>query len=249
MRLKFFTSVFLCGALLFSGTVQAAGWRVIPIRLDFDQRVRSGVITLANDSEQNINFSVEAMEWTQDEQGKDQYIPTADLIFFPKVLSINPHEERVIRAGLKVPPVKQEKTYRLFIKEEPQKRENAGTAVSIAVRFGVPVFAKPPRENLQGKITQAILDQGKLSIAVQNTGNVHFRIDSTQVTGKNDAGEDILSQDLKGWYLLTSAGRTFSVEIPEEICRQLKTIDIQASGEKVQFSEKIDVDPTHCPVQ
>jgi fimbrial chaperone protein len=188
MRLKFFTSVLLFGALLFSGTVHASGWRVIPIRLDFDQRVRSGVITLSNDSEQNINFSVEAMEWTQDEQGKDQYLPTADLVFFPKVLSINPQEERVIRAGLKVPPVNKEKTYRLFIKEEPQKRENAGTAVSIAVRFGVPVFAKPHREILQGEITRTILDQGKLSIAVRNTGNVHFRLIPPMCPGKMPPG-------------------------------------------------------------
>jgi fimbrial chaperone protein len=189
------------------------------------------------------------MEWSQDEQGKDQYFPTSDLIFFPKVLSINPQEERVIRAGLKVPPVKQEKTYRLFIKEEPQKRENTGTAVSIAVRFGVPVFAAPPRVDLRGEISSATLDQGRLTLAVRNIGNVHFRIDSTLVTGKNSEGVEVFSQDLKGWYLLANAGRTLSFDIPGDPCRQIKTIDILAQGDKVQFSGNIDVDPAHCPAQ
>lgn len=249
MKFKFIISTLLLSAFLFTGAVYAAGWRVIPIRLDLDQRASSGVITLTNDSDQAITFSVEAKEWTQDEQGKDHYSPTTDLVFFPKVLSINPQQERVIRAGLKVPPVKQEKTYRLFIKEEPPTRETAGAAVSIAVRFGVPIFAKPPREDIRGEITRTVLDQGKLLIAVRNTGNVHFRIDTTHVMGKNAAGEGIFSQDLKGWYLLTGAGQTFSLEIPEKICRQLKTVDVQAIGDKVQFNGKIDVNPAMCPAK
>jgi fimbrial chaperone protein len=230
----------------FVGAVHADGWRVIPIRLDFDQKTRSGVITLTNDSEQIISFNVEAMEWTQDGQGQDHYLPTNDLVFFPKVLSINPKQERVIRAGLKVPPVNQEKTYRLFIKEVPKKRETVGTNVSIAVRFGVPVFAAPPRKDMRGEIAETLLDQGKLIFTTNNTGNVHFRIETTYVSGKNDTGEVIFSNDLMGWYLLVGAGRTFSLEIPNGICRQLKVINILASSDDVQFSGTIDVVPSMC---
>lgn len=236
----------VCGMLLHSASAFAAGWRVIPIRLDFDRNSRSGVVTLANDSDQPISFSVEAMEWTQDAQGVDHYTATTDLVFFPKVLNVPPSEERVIRAGLKVPPVKTEKTYRLFIKEEPQKRENQGAAVAIAVRFGVPVFAKPAREELRGEIAQATLAEGKLQIDVRNTGNIHFRIDSTRISGKDAAGSERFNQDLKGWYLLSGAGRTLTTEIPAETCRQLSTLEISATGTGVQFSGKIDVDPTHC---
>jgi len=246
--MKIFGSIatLLVSILLFSATADAVGWRVIPIRLDFDQRVRSGIITLANDNDSPITFTVEAMEWTQDELGKDQYRDTEDLVFFPKTLTINPKEERVVRAGIKVPPIKQEKTYRLFIQEKPQKNDAAGTAVAIAVRFGVPIFAFPPRQDLKGEIVGATLDQGQLDIVVKNTGNVHFRIDSTRVSGKDAAGAEIFSQDLQGWYLLVAAGRHFPVDIPAETCRQLKTIDIQASGDQLQFSKEIHVDPDQC---
>lgn len=235
----------LAGVLL-AETALAAGWRVIPIRLDFDQRVRSGVVTLANDSDQPISFSVDALEWTQDAEGTDHYAPTGDLVFFPKVLAIPPGEERVVRAGLKTPALKQEKTYRLFIKEEPPKRDTQGTAVAIAVRFGVPVFAKPPQEELRGEIVRAVLEQGTLRLDVRNSGNVHFRIDSTRVTGKTAAGVASYSEDLKGWYLLAGAGRTLAVAIPPAICSQLSTVEIEASGSKLRLHGKIDVDPAQC---
>lgn len=246
--MKLFRSlvILLISGMLFSTISQAAGWRVIPIRLDFDQRVRSGIITLINDNEQPVAFTVEAMEWTQDEQGKDQYRETGDLIFFPKTLTINPGEERVVRAGIKVPPLKQEKTYRLFIQEQPQKNETPGTAVAIAVRFGVPVFALPPRQDLRGEIATATLERGLLEFDARNTGNVHFRIDSTAVRGQNSKGEEIFSHDIQGWYLLANGGQHFTVEIPADVCRQLKTIGIQASGANLTFSKEIDVDPAQC---
>jgi fimbrial chaperone protein len=96
----------------------SGSWRVIPIRLDFDQRSRSGIVTINNDSDERISFTIEAREWTQNQDGKDQYTETLDILYFPKVLSIEPHTERVIRAGIKTPAVKKEKTYRLFIKQD-----------------------------------------------------------------------------------------------------------------------------------
>jgi fimbrial chaperone protein len=248
MKVAFF-SLFLILLLGIPSQLRAAGWHIIPIRLDFSQKVRSGVITLVNDSDQPISFNLEAGEWTQDETGKDKYDPTSDLIFFPKELTINPKEERVIRAGVKKLPVGQEKTYRLFVKELPPKRDNAANSVAIAIRFGVPVFVEPPRETIQGEITHPVMEQGKLVIPVRNTGNRHFRIKTVSVVGKNASGEKTFSQELNGWYLLANTTRPYLVEIPREICRKLGTIDIQASGDKIQLSGKVDVDPTMCPPQ
>jgi len=224
----------------------SGSWRVIPIRLEFDQKSRTGVITVTNDSDEKINFSIVVREWTQNEEGKDQYTESSDLLFFPKVLSIDPHAERVIRAGIKSPAIKNEKTYRLFIKQEVPPEERSGTTVAIAIRFGVPIFSKPLVEEIKGAIVQTMIQKGALKIDLKNTGNAHFRVAKIQLSGKNGSGEQVFSQDLDGGYLLAGTARSFGADIPEDICTELRDIDIQVNSDRIHLSGKIDVDRTMC---
>jgi len=240
----------VCGLLLsislpdepaYSGT-----WRVIPIRPEFDQQSRSGVVTITNDSDEKISFSIDAREWTQTEEGKDQYTETLDLLFFPKVLSIDPHAERVIRVGIKSPAVKKEKSYRLFIKQEVPPEERSGTTVAIAIRFGVPIFSKPLVEEVKGAIAQTMIQQGALKIDLKNTGNVHFRVAKIHLSGKNASGAQVFSQELDGGYLLAGTEHIFGTVLPEEVCTELRDIDIQVTSDRIHFSGKIDVDKAMC---
>jgi fimbrial chaperone protein len=226
-----------------------AAWRVIPIRLDFDQRTKSGVITLSNDGETSITFAIEAAEWSQDNQGQDRYSPTQDLVFFPKVLTIEPNTERVVRAGIRVPATTHEKTYRLFIKEASEPKKTEGTAVAIAIKFGVPIFAKPVKEELKGEILRPLVAERQIELTVANTGNSHFRIGTVRVAGINSAGEDIFSQEVNGWYLLSGSSSEFSIPIDLGVCTQLKTIDIQMNADRLYLEKKIDVSPAMCVAQ
>jgi len=85
-----------------------ADWRVIPIRLDFDQKTRSGVVTLSNDGDEAIAFTVDAVEWSQDKAGIDRYTPSEDLVFFPKAITVPPTQERVVRVGIKAPAIQRD---------------------------------------------------------------------------------------------------------------------------------------------
>jgi fimbrial chaperone protein len=225
----------------FSGT-----WQVIPIRLDFDQRSRSGVITVINDSDDRISFSIDAQEWTQGDDGKDQYSETKDLLFFPKSLSIGPHEERVIRAGVKIPAISKEKTYRLFIKQETSPEERSGTTVAIAIRFGVPIFSKPMAEEVKGDVIEPLLQQGTLSFGLKNTGNVHFRVAKIQLSGMDASGSEVFSQELNGGYLLAGIERSFATVIPKDLCPDLHNIDIQIISDRIHLNGTIDVDKAKC---
>lgn len=247
---KITLSLLLLLAALLAPLPAAAGWRVIPIRLDFDQQTRSGVITLTNDGETSITFAIEAVEWSQDEQGQDQYTPTQDLVFFPKILTIEPNKERVVRAGIRAPATKQEKTYRLFIKEAASSQKKPeGTAVSIAIKFGVPIFAKPGREEIKGEIRQTMVSNNQVRLTVANTGNGHFRIGTVRLAGENATGEAIFSQEVNGWYLLAGANKEFSFPFPAGTCLQLKTLNIQMNADRLYLDKKIEIDPTMCATQ
>jgi fimbrial chaperone protein len=240
----------VCGLLLSISLpdqpAHSGTWRVIPIRLEFDQRARSGVVTITNDSDEKISFSIDAREWVQTDEGKDQYTETMDLLFFPKVLSIDPHTERIIRVGIKAPAVKMEKSYRLFIKQEVPPEERSGTTVAIAIRFGVPIFSKPLVEEVKGAIAQTTIQQGALKIDLRNTGNVHFRVAKIKLSGKNASGAQVFSQELDGGYLLAGTERIFGTVLAEEVCTELRDIDIQVTSDRIHFSGQIDVDKAKC---
>ena len=224
-----------------------ADWRVIPIRLDFDQKTRSGVVTLSNDGDEAIAFTVDAVEWSQDKAGIDRYTPSEDLVFFPKAITVPPTQERVVRVGIKAPAIQREKPYRLFIKEAPEQRKAEGTAVAIAIQFGVPIFAKPAREEIKGEILPATAaDKPEILVVTTNTGNVHYRISKITLAGKDAGGNEILNQEINGWYLLAGASRAYTAPLLPELCRQLKTLDVQMVSDRLTLNKKIDVDPAMC---
>lgn len=109
----------ICCLLILPASAFSGQWQVLPIRLDLDQATRSGVLSITNQGKAPLTVDVAASRWLQDATGKDYYEKTDDLIFFPKTLTIAPGKERVIRTGIKVPAVKDENTYRLFIEERP----------------------------------------------------------------------------------------------------------------------------------
>jgi fimbrial chaperone protein len=161
-------------------------------------------------------------------------------------MTIEPKEDRILRAGIKIPAVAKEKTYRLFVEEIPEPKKSEGVNVAIAIRFGVPIFVKPLKAEPKGEIPKVELAKGVVSATVKNTGNVHFMINSVNIRGKNDKGEEIFAKDVNGWYLLSDASRIYSVEVPQEICKEISKIDVQVVTDKLNLNGKADVDKTMC---
>lgn len=238
---------FLLAGLFVPAPLQAGGvWRVIPIRLDFDQKTKSGVVTLHNDGDTPLNLQMQATVWSQDAEGKDVYQPSEDLVFFPRIMTVPPKENRVVRAGIRVPAVSVEKTYRLFIEELPEAKKEAGTAVAIALRFGVPVFAAPLQPQMRGEINGAVVIGGQLQAEVRNAGNVHFRIRSLRIVGRDAAGIEVLQQKADGWYLLAGAVRRYAVPLPDDGCRKVAELELLADTDKGTFTTRLKGDPAAC---
>ncbi len=221
-------------------------FRVTPIRLDFEKGTKSGVITVINEGEEKLSLQMKAFEWSQDAEGKDQYTETNDIIFFPRLMTLEKKEEKILRAGIRVPASLKEKTYRLFIEEIPAPKKTEGVNIAIAIRFGVPIFAKPLKEEVKGEITKIELTKGALNILVKNSGNVHFIINSVDIKGKGQKGEVIFSKELSGWYLLSGASRSYATSISQEVCSKLTKLDIEVKTNRFHLDGKLDVDQTMC---
>lgn len=238
------------GMLLFgfiwSTSAFSGEWHVSPIKLVFEKQTRTSSVTVKNDGNENLNLQLNAYEWTQDAQGKDLYRETPDIIFFPKIMILKGKEKRVVRVGIKMPAAKKEKTYRLFIEEIPKPQKSKGARVSIAIRFGVPIFIKPLQEEVKGAIQSAVLEKGVLDIDVKNQGNVHYIINSIHIKGHSSSNQEIFSRELSGWYLLSGVSRHYTTSIPKEDCANIANFEIEIIADRLKLGSKLDVNSAMC---
>ncbi len=243
-RVKFKLILITCTMFMLPLAAAAGEFQVSPIMLDLGKAAKSGVITVSNVGDAKINLQMQATEWTQDKEGKDRYSESTDIVYFPKIISLDKGGGQMIRVGMKGAPPQSEKAYRLYIEEipEPRKSEKGKAEVAIAIRFGVPIFIKPASESLKGLIDPITVVKGTATALVRNTGNTHFRISTVTITGRTADGQVVFTKEIKGWYLLAGAERPYSAPIPLDVCSKLEQIqfDIKADVLTLSGSHKIN---------
>jgi fimbrial chaperone protein len=232
--------------LLLPVGARSGDWRVSPIRLDLGRDAKSGAVTVANDSDDRLQVQMKAFEWTQDAEGKDRYEETGEILFFPRLMILERKEEKILRAGIRVPAVAKEKAFRLFIEEIPGPRKAEGVNVAVAIRFGVPIFVKPLKEEARGEVGAMTMSAGALLVPVNNTGNVHFVVQSVLVRGRNGAGEEVFSRELGGWYLLAGVSRGYATTVPLEACGTMAVIEAEVKTDKLPLRGRLVVDRSMC---
>jgi fimbrial chaperone protein len=232
--------------LLLPVAARAGDWRVSPIRLDLGRDAKSGAVTVANDADERLQVQMNAFEWTQDAEGKDRYEETGEILFFPRLMILEPKEEKILRAGIRVPAAAKEKTFRLFIEEIPGPRKTEGVNVAVAIRFGVPIFVKPLKGEARGEVGAMTMFAGALLVPVNNTGNVHFVVQSVLVRGRDGEGEEIFSRELSGWYLLAGVSRGYATTVPLEACGSMAVIEAEVKTDKLPLRGRLVVDRSMC---
>jgi fimbrial chaperone protein len=241
-------AVALCCALLASSAV-AGEFSVNPIRLELGMAARSGAISVRNDGPYPLSFQLQAMEWVQDTAGKDQYLETRDLIFFPKILTVEAGREAVVRVGIKNPVVPSEKTYRLFIEELPGNVAPAakkGSQINFLIRFGAPIFISPLKVEDGLEITTMAIDQGTVNFSAKNTGNRHHMVQSIQLRGADAGGKEVYAITLADRYLLAGVVKTYTAAVPPDQCRDLARIEVELKTDKLSAKRQLDVTRAMC---
>jgi fimbrial chaperone protein len=242
----------LCCLVFASASALAGEFSVNPMWLELGQAARSGAVTVTNDGKIPLSFQLQAMEWVQDDQGKDQYLETRDLIFFPKILTIEPGQDGVIRIGTRAPVVASEKTYRIFIEEMPgnaQRTDAKGVQIAFLIRFGAPIFVGPlkPEDGLE--VTAMKMTGGALSFQARNSGNRHQMVQAIEVRGLDAAGKEVYATKLADRYILARATKPYTASIAAVACVKLASLEIEVKTDKLAARHKMDVTPSMCPAK
>ncbi len=232
----------------------AADFQIQPTYLDLGGSVKSGAFSVINNSDEKIDVQISVKEWSQDAGGKDVYEDTNDIVFFPKIMSVEPFGQRAIRIGVKAPPSQMEKTYRLFVEEIPSPNKTADmnskgsirAGLTIAFRFATPIFVKPVRPQESYFIERVEMTKGVVRAIVKNTGNVHIKLRAVTFSGKAADGKELYSREFAGWYILHGLSLPYESAIPQELCGKLAVINVSAQTENLTINGTLNVQKNMC---
>jgi fimbrial chaperone protein len=201
-----------------SQSVHAGNFKVTPIKVYLEEHQKTQTLTLRNESESSVTVQFEAMEWRQNSEGQDAYEQSKAIVIFPKILTVEPNSEKLIRLGYQGPPAgAQERTYRVFMTEIPVAK-TAEVGLQMAMRLGVPVFVVPKKGKPVLDIERVTMVKGVAEVHVTNPGNKHVYVKNIEVTGLDVSDKPVFTQELKGWYVLSGTHRMFPVVIPTDSC-------------------------------
>jgi fimbrial chaperone protein len=175
----------LASLLLWSvtlGTALAFSFEIDRIRLDLSLDEPVAGIRIKNTNDKGpVNLQITAMNWAQ-QNGKDVYTPTQDLILAPSVMSIPQTRSQIMRVGWRIPrPILNELTYRVYVHElNPTQKMDTRIGVQLKLNLGLPVFIKPdqPRYQYNWTITRS---GNNFVVTFQNSGNVHVQINKLDI--------------------------------------------------------------------
>lgn len=232
----------------------SANFQIDPTSLDLGSNVKSGAFSVTNGGNEKLNVQISVQEWSQDAAGKDVYADTRDIVFFPKIMTIEPNDQRAIRIGVKGPPSLQERTFRLFVEEIPSQTkvpdvkvtEKIAAGLTIAFRYAVPIFLKPVKVQESGVMEKVEMSKGIVKTTINNNGNVHIKLLTVTFKGKAADGKELFSKDVGGWYILHGLSRPYEVTVPKELCGALALIEINAQSENFNINGTLNVTKGMC---
>ena len=209
----------ICGASTIS---------VAPIQVHLTPRAPSTVLTIQNQGNEPVRLQITGEAWSEGPEGSIHLSPTADLVFFPSLLTIGGGETRSIRIGTTAPPQEREKDYRIYIEELPsllsQLEPGDRAVVMLRTKIGIPVYYDPPAPVEKIDVMQANASNGKLMLRLVGSGTVHVVIPSIRVIGLNAGGDRAFEREIAHSYVLPGATRGYTVGLP--LCSSAVKLDI-----------------------
>jgi fimbrial chaperone protein len=205
----------LCASLCAS----AADLEIDPIRIALSTQQKTAVIVIRNNSNQATTLEAKPVSWSQADS-QDVYAPTRELLVSPPTFTIPAHGSQTVRAALRrLADTTRELSYRINLQEIPPVLPPGVNGVQVALRVGLPVFVKAQNGKSAPKAQWSLArtPDGKLSVALRNTGNAHVQV--TDFLVQRTTGAEVLAEQRAATYVLQ--GQTHVWELapmaPEQI--------------------------------
>jgi fimbrial chaperone protein len=240
-------SALLMVLLLISHSAIGDGLRVSPLKVEFNKDNNSALVKISNGGGKKFTVQLDAMSWTQDAAGQDQHTPTSDIVFFPRIFSIEPGDQRTVRVGYQgEPALNREKTYRLYAQELPVE-EPGVIEMKFAIRMSIPIFVYPDSRNSAWDIDGVEWTDQGLSVRVENSGNTYISVGAIELSGRSATGAELFTLNEHGWYVLAGRSRNFLLPWSGELCDQLASFDLSVTWGSETRSKQHGVAATDCP--
>ena len=195
----------------------AASLSVAPLRLVLTPERPVGSLTMGNSEDAEVAVQAEVLAWSQ-EDGRDVYQPTREVLVNPAIFRLPPGGRQIVRLGLQAPAEARERSYRVFLRQLPRDQalpqNNAeGAKVQTLLRIGVPVFVPPlqplqPRQSLQWSLQAGSVGGQRYRLVLDNQGSEHIQV--TQLVVRREGGAELLRKSLSHYAL---AGQSAGIEL------------------------------------
>ena len=219
--------------------MRASGLNISPVQVRLSPEASKSLLTLRNEGPEDVRYQVSIMTWDEDARTGMKLGPTEDIIVFPTILELKIGETRSLRVGSMVPFGPIEKTYRVFLEELPApEKPQARSTVRVLTRVGIPIFLAPVQTLEDHKLSALALLGSAAAVDVQNTGNVHLRVDSVRLEGFAQGGEKLFEKQAQGWYVLAGGHRRYELEVPKDACAKVRRLVVSVKTDKEQVMQE-----------
>jgi fimbrial chaperone protein len=191
--------------------VYAASFQVSPLRMTLSAEHSTDVLRVMNSSTTPTVVQLQIEAWSQ-EDGKDVYTPSRNLLATPPIFTVTPGNQQVVRVGMRAKPdAKQEICYRLFLTEVPPSPASGFRGVQIALRVGLPIFVEPAMDTAPAlKWSAKRSAPTELQVSAANTGTAHAQI--LKLTLETAGRGRTLAQE-SGAYILPGALHNWTIKL------------------------------------
>ena len=169
----------------FSCPAFAASLQISPVSIEIPAPGAAATVSLRNESVKPLSAQVRVFRWTQ-VNGEEKLEPTNDVVSSPPTVLLAPRANyalrvvRTLKSAVAAP-----EAYRLLIDELPDPNRQKSGAVTLVLRYSVPVFFDSADISAP-KIDWSVEKRGsRVVVIARNSGERHLRIAAMKVRDSN----------------------------------------------------------------
>lgn len=201
----------------------AASFQVNPVNLTLSADAANKMVSVRNQGDETVRVQASIFNWNQRDTGDMDLSPTTDIVFFPSLLTIAPHEARNVRiavaSGAVMSSAVIEKTYRLIVEELlPVQKESTANAVRVITRMSIPIFVQTAPGKPIPRVDGLAVHGRAAHFVVANAGATHFVAHKVRLVVTGVDGQVLADQAVSGWYVLAQGTRAYDVDLPAAAC-------------------------------